>query len=430
MRVKPAFAFAISFLLLLILILPFFFKGESKPTRYNIVIRFDDYGIWCSKSWISIEEQLLKLHEKYHVKISFGVIPNSIYPANWHPNSMGFYPERSKEFDTKKNLYPLIIGAKRVDMLKESCLKGVSEIGQHGFYHPKYYSNTVNGEFYGYDYDVQSYKISKGKQILDSLFAINTIVFIPPHNTYDGLTLDLLKEYGFSVVSAKDIDFNSPQDKKLRLKYIPFTTEKFEEIISKYEVNQGVADGIAPIDVLLLHHTSFTDDRGNIDINKLRRYEYLLSLINKDKIRSYHISEASNNKLLMENNKTINKHFYAKISKVSKEVAYVAFEWTETEILLFTFVFCLTISIIPFFAAYYFVGYFLHRKHKMITYLVGTILVLLLFYGLILLSGLYDRSIEICFNRLFSTPLFALIIGVSLCIGGLLSNLSANKLLK
>ena len=87
----------ISYTLLIIglalgMVFPFVTCNNPKQVKSDIVIRFDDYGIWSSDEWVDIEEKLIELHEKYGVKITFGVVPKSIYPVCAHPRTMGFYP--------------------------------------------------------------------------------------------------------------------------------------------------------------------------------------------------------------------------------------------------------------------------------------------------------------------------------------------------
>ena len=127
----------------------------QKVERSNgdIIIRFDDYGVWCNQDWLEIEKDLIAVHEKYGIKISFATIPDSRYTLNYHPLSPKSYPKEIENRDF--NPYPLQAGSERVNVLKESVAKGISEVTLHGFYHPKGYSNNLNTEFYGVPYDVQ-----------------------------------------------------------------------------------------------------------------------------------------------------------------------------------------------------------------------------------------------------------------------------------
>lgn len=265
-------------ILLIPFISPLFIPQESRNAK--LIIRFDDYGIWCSEDWVKLEKVLLDLHEQYGVNISFSVVPDPIYQVCYHPKSLRIYPPPlSQNKKDRDNRYPLTKDSDRVRWLKEANRKGYAEIGQHGYHHPKFYSNIKNTEFYGVGYDEQFYKISNGKRILDSLFDINTQMFVPPHNSYDNLTLDFLTELGFTVLSAKMPDYDAPQDNTIPLLYIPCTTESFESVYKYLENNNGLVNDQAPTEVLLIHHTTFTNSEGVVDKSKINKYEELLHYI-------------------------------------------------------------------------------------------------------------------------------------------------------
>ena len=262
---------------------------EDKP---KVIIRFDDYGVWCNKDWLEIEEEIIKLHEKYNIKLTYGVIPMSKYPLLRHTLSPQEYPNEMENND--RNPYPLTVGSNRVSILKESTSKGITEVALHGYFHPKGYSNThKNTEFYNISYDIQYMKLHHGKKLLDSLFSTCVTTFIPPHNTYDQLTLDLLQELGMDCISAKQINFDAPLDDRLNIRYLWFTTsdfEKFKNIIKlKHYVNE-------PAQILALHHTNFTTD-GIIDQSKIESYEHLLKYIADNNIPNYSFSNFPCNEL-------------------------------------------------------------------------------------------------------------------------------------
>ena len=128
----------------------------------RIIIRFDDYGVWCNEDWTEIEEEIIKLHEKYNVKLTYGVIPDSRYPLVRHTLSPQEYPIEMEQYTY--NPYPLSADSKRVSILKESTAKGITEVALHGYFHPKGYINTYkNTEFYNISYDYQYQKIRDGK---------------------------------------------------------------------------------------------------------------------------------------------------------------------------------------------------------------------------------------------------------------------------
>lgn len=268
-------------LLLLLIIISIQPISESKP---SVIIRFDDYGVWCNKDWVDIEEDVIKLHEKYNVKLTYGVIPDSRYPLNRHVLSPQVYPEKID--DTISNPYPL--RGRRLEILKQSVKRGVVEIALHGYYHPKGYSNTdKNTEYYNVPYDTQYWKIKEGKLRLDSLFETNVTTFIPPHNTYDGLTLDFLQEFGFKCISAKMNSFDAPLDDRLSIDYLWYTSSSVPVFLN---LMKKKFYGGLPVQILMLHHTSFTTD-GVRDQKKIEEYEHLLKFINANHIPSFTFSD-------------------------------------------------------------------------------------------------------------------------------------------
>lgn len=274
-----------------------------KEDKAKVIVRFDDYGVWCNGDWIEIEEEIIRLHEKYNVKLTYAVIPDSKYPLVRHTLSPLEYPQEMENYNN--NPYPLTSGSRRVEVLKESTSKGITEIALHGFFHPKGYANThKNSEFYNMPYDCQYEKLYSGKQILDSLFSTCVTTFIPPHNTYDLLTLNFLQELGFNSISAKQINFDAPKDERLNIKYLWFTTADFEVLKDvlrrKHYINE-------PTQVLALHHTNFTTD-GTMDKRKVASYEQLLKYIAENNIPNYSFSNFPNEEL--NNNEVFYKVAY------------------------------------------------------------------------------------------------------------------------
>ena len=154
-----------------------------------------------------------------------------------------------------------------------------------------------NTEFYNIPYDIQYFKISEGKRLLDSLFCTDVTTFISPHNTYDYLTLDLIHDIGFSCISAKQHSFDAPFEVKLPIKYLWQTVY---EVSSLERVLKKPHSKYAPIHVLALHHTNFTTD-GLRDQNK-KSYEDFLKYISENGITYYTFSgipeeEMANNDL-------------------------------------------------------------------------------------------------------------------------------------
>lgn len=358
---------------------------EAKP---KVIIRYDDYGVWCNQDWIQIEEEIIRLHEKYNVKLTYAVIPESRYPLVRHKLSPQSYP--SVVDSMRANPYPLTEGSQRVNILKNSVKSGTIEVALHGYYHPKGYSNTEkNTEYYNIPYDVQYWKLKEGKHLLDSLFETNVTTLVPPHNTYDNLTLDLLQEFGFNCISAKPNSFDAPMDSRLDLRYLWYTTadcKVFGRVLRAQHYENE------PTQILQLHHTNFTTD-GIRDAQKIEDYENLLKLISDQQIPNYTFagipdSETHKNELYIKSlyQTLISKGQPALAEKISGLTSFCSV--TKIKLL---FLLCLMMAIGG--SVYTLLNIAKIRVSKLITLIAISTSMLLLIWIASILLGAYDMSI-------------------------------------
>lgn len=304
---KALWMVSVALFLPFLLLISIIAAQKVEKSNGDIIIRFDDYGVWCNQDWLEIEKDLIDVHEKYGIKISFATIPESRYTLNYHPLSPKAYP---KEIENKDfNPYPLQEGSERVNILKESVSKGISEVTLHGFYHPKGYSNNLNTEFYGIPYDVQYYKLSQGKRILDSLFNTNVITLVPPHNTYDNLTLDLLEDIGYKCISAKRPTATAPVSMTGNIACLWHTNSDFHELINYFKRQEHFTN--EPTPVLMLHHTSFTTG-GGYNSPLMHEYESFLKVLHEKNVSDYHFADICEDaSFIKKNNHTRKELFYS-----------------------------------------------------------------------------------------------------------------------
>lgn len=386
----------------------------SKP---KVIIRFDDYGVQCNHDWIQIEEEIIRLHEKYNVKLTFSVIPESRYPLVRHPLSPQSYPV---EVDSLRVncLYPSpdSEGSQRISILREAVEKGIIEVALHGYYHPKGYSNTEkNTEYYNIPYDTQYWKLNNGKYILDSLFNTNVTTLVPPHNTYDKLTLDLLQEFGFKCISAKPNSFDAPLDDRLQIRYLWYTTADFKQFFNTLKQPHYTNE---PVQILQLHHTNFTTN-GICDVQKISDYEKLLQYISYSDIPNYTFAgfPSSEN----DNNELYYKFLYQSLiskgqSMLAEKITHLSTSWSVTGIIL-TFLILLMLAIGGF--VYFLLNAFSSRMKKAVKYCVITATVLIFLLIAIILISAYKISIHNLFYSLLTAKLVIL-----LCLFAVLSSVS------
>lgn len=332
----------ILFIVPLILIALFVAVQRVETCKPKVIIRYDDYGVWCNKDWIQIEEDIIRLHEKYNVKLTYAVIPESRYPLVRHTLSPQSYPVIVDSLSS--NPFPLKTGTRRVTILRNAVAKGVIEVALHGYYHPKGYFNIdKNTEFYKIPYDEQYWKLSNGKHILDSLFNTNVTTFVPPHNTYDNLTLDLLQEFGFNCISAKPCSFDAPMENRLQIRYLWYTTADCEQFYRQLKGNHYTNE---PVQILQLHHTNFTTD-GVRDPHKIENYETILKYISETHIPNYTFKNFLTSEY--KNNELYQKMLYQNLEmkgqrKLAEKITKITSTCSITDIIIL-FLFSLMIAI-------------------------------------------------------------------------------------
>ena len=401
-------AFPLMLLLITIALQP---VKEAKP---KVIIRYDDYGVWCNQDWIQIEEEIIRSHEKYDVKLTYAVIPESKYPLVRHKLSPQSYPAVVDSM--RSNPYPLTEGSQRVELLKKSVKSGIIEVALHGYYHPKGYSNTEkNTEYYNIPYDTQYWKLKKGKHLLDSLFETNVTTLVPPHNTYDNLTLDLLQEFGFNCISAKQNSFDAPMDSRLDVRYLWYTTadcREFERVLRTQHYENE------PIQILQLHHTNFTTD-GLRDSKKIEDYEKLLKFISEHKIPNYTFSGFPTSET--QNNELYTKSLYQSLiskgqSTLAEKITKLSSDCSVTQIILLLLFF---IMIAIGGVVYTLLNLINHRINRLISNIVYIALLLLIIWIGTILLGAYNTSI---YNLHYSLLIVKL--DLLLCILSVVSSLA------
>lgn len=104
--------------------------------------------------------------------------------------------------------------------------------------------------------------LSKGKQLLDSLF-MPVITFVPPWNSYDDNTLASLEMLGFKCISSCMTVGQSLSSNKLQ--YYLETIDHPNKLLKAIEDNRN-RNGII---ILMFHHYDFDKDFSMEDLNTL-----------------------------------------------------------------------------------------------------------------------------------------------------------------
>jgi len=144
----------------------------------RLALRFDDPS---ATSRHDLEMELFALLERYGVPATAAVIPiirseNSSYPLE----------------------------ASNAGHLIDACRKGVIEIAQHGYSHEARGKTSAGNpsEFTGLTVSEQARLIGEGRIQLGRIFGTEISGFVPPWNSCDGTTLDVLEQLGFAYISS------------------------------------------------------------------------------------------------------------------------------------------------------------------------------------------------------------------------------------
>lgn len=268
----PKKATIIMIFLLTCLLLAACSKPPASHQTINIVFRYDDYSAISNTAFSS---QLVDLFRSYNAPITFAVIPMTESGNPLH------LPEiRSNEV--------LPLTAENAALLQAGINDGVLEIAMHGFSHQNN-NGARSSEFTNVALEKQLADLTRGKAHLESTISAQVKIFVPPWNTYDLTTLQVLDQLGFTIVSANRGGVKSDQTD---IAYIPYTC-------TITNVKEGVeaarkAGHKESLLVVLLHEYDFKDVIGRDGIITLKNFSKTIKwLDNQPDIRIITLEEAA-----------------------------------------------------------------------------------------------------------------------------------------
>lgn len=140
----------------------------------RIALRFDDPS---PTSDHALERELLDILGKLDIPLTAAVVP---YGRNQVP-----------------------IQADNVPHLVAAHAAGLLEVAQHGLHHEHLTTNSegVNSEFQDIFGEEQARRIVAGRRMLEAVFPGPLVGFVPPWNTFDATTLDVLERNGFQYIA-------------------------------------------------------------------------------------------------------------------------------------------------------------------------------------------------------------------------------------
>jgi len=163
----------------------------------DFILRFDDPS---ATSDHSLEERIFAVLEEVGIPATVAVVP--------------FRPDGENLIAASPTNALHLIDAHRA---------GIIEIAQHGYAH-KYMGVTDAddpSEFYNTSKESQAQRIIAGRNVLEAMFSTSIKGFVPPWNTYDGNTADILSELGYTYLSG---NYVTPLTSKPEIRLIPRTS--------------------------------------------------------------------------------------------------------------------------------------------------------------------------------------------------------------
>ena len=161
----------------------------------------------------------------------------------------------------------VLITPENVPHLLEAYAAGLLEVAQHGLSHdPLSISPSGNpSEFVGLSKEKQQYRIRIGKELLTAVFKLPINGFVPPWNSMDALTAEILAEEGFFYASISS-------ETKLRrtasnLRILPHTCNIKQLEAAYLHAKKRVNPNITII--AILHHYDFQPTFGNEEIKSI-----------------------------------------------------------------------------------------------------------------------------------------------------------------
>ncbi|MGH8670671.1 MAG: DUF2334 domain-containing protein, partial [Burkholderiales bacterium] len=203
-------------------------SGVYADQLHQICVNFrvDDYS---STSDYESDRRIVELFKKRHTPVTMAVVPFS---------------------------QGIPLQGERATALREWARESQVEVAQHGYSHASRSEVSAATEFVGLGLDRQFFLIEKGKAHLETVIGRPVTLFVPPWNSYDENTLNVLERLDFEVISAS-LDGVGRADTKLR--FIPFTA-LLNEYPAAVSAARKLADrGIESAVIVLYHGYELTD---------------------------------------------------------------------------------------------------------------------------------------------------------------------------
>ena len=252
--------FIIVFIILIgcIIILTGCTKKQVAKNKINIIFRFDDYSALSSTN---LELKILDAFREREASITFGVIPFVCSENTRDPS-----PQKIISLTSMK-----------ANILKKAIEDSILDVALHGYSHKTNNADYMS-EFSGLDYNIQEEKLYKGKKYLEDIVDAEVTTFIPPWNHYDLTTLRVLKNLGFTTLSANR---NGKIKEESNLSLLPCTCN-ITQLRNAVKSARNSPDA-NPVIVVLFHEYDFKEINDFDSIITFKEFSDLLRWVKLQK---------------------------------------------------------------------------------------------------------------------------------------------------
>jgi predicted deacetylase len=162
------------------------------------------------------------------------------------------------------------VSVENVPHLVEAHRGGIIEVAQHGYSHAHMGTTSAGNtsEFWGMAKTSQEEHIKAGRTILEATFNTRVTGFVPPWNTYDHNTADILADQGYRYLSGS---FATLPPRQPGFRLLPHTTH-IGRLRQSYEEARRRRFGTCVIAVM--HNFNFQENRvkqGEISLQRFKQ---------------------------------------------------------------------------------------------------------------------------------------------------------------
>ena len=301
--------------------------GFSGGDKIKVVFRINDYQARNS----GLYTKVLEIFKRYRVPVTVGVLPYNLQMALGGPQNAAQVVGQSSRQNTDKNAgqaagqntdknagqdskqataQALAADIMYLKMLADS---GWVEIAQNGYKHVINYSNDhFKSEFYGRSYEVQNREISEGRKIVQQITGHTPTTFIPPWDSYDHHTTQVLSALGYNCVAPSRYGFFNTTNPTLA--YIPHTTypQYLQETLEKIRFDQVNGKEFTQAEltaVVIIHDYDFTESgkkpvENDRETLTLEQFELLIQqTVNNQDLQLATVAQLAKQKELYSNEK-------------------------------------------------------------------------------------------------------------------------------